>query len=387
MMQILSAAPTEPWRDPKRLWWLLSPALPALTLLCLLAVAHHSPSVLLWLPLFLIYGAIPLLDAVLGEDTANPPPEAVAPLQADLWYRFVVAAYVPLQYTVTLLGAWIAASQPLEPLAWLGLVLAVGSINGVGINTAHELGHKAPAWERWLARIALAPVAYGHFFVEHNRGHHLRVATPEDPASARMGESLWRFLPRTLIGGLRSAWSLEAARMRGRGLPVLHPKNHNLQAWAMTVLLFGALTALLGWKVLPFLLLQALYGISLLEVVNYIEHYGLLRRRDTCGKVEPCTPRHSWNSNHRASNLFLYHLQRHSDHHAHPARRYQALRHFDESPQLPTGYAGMILLAYCPPLWYRVMDPRVVAHCEGDLNRANIAPGRRDALLARWSTP
>ncbi|TNF62413.1 MAG: alkane 1-monooxygenase [Burkholderiales bacterium] len=385
-MQSVSAAPPEPWRDPKRLWWLLSPALPALTLLSLLAFLQSGAPAWLWLSMAVIYLVLPSLDAICGEDSANPPAEAVQALQADPWYRQIVAAYVPLQYAVTLLGAWIAATQPLDALGWLGLVLAVGSINGVGINTAHELGHKSPAWERWLARVALAPVAYGHFFVEHNRGHHRRVATPEDPASARMGESFWRFLPRSVLGGLRSAWALEAGRLRGRGLPVLHTGNHNLQAWSLTALLYGALTAVLGWQVLPFLIAQALYGISLLEVVNYIEHYGLLRCRDASGKVEPCTPRHSWNSNHRVSNLFLYHLQRHSDHHAHPARRYQALRHFDESPQLPAGYAAMILLAYWPPLWYRVMDPRVAAHCEGDLQQANLDPARRQALLARWST-
>ena len=384
-METVSAAPSEPWRDPKRLWWLLSPTLPALTLLNLLAFLYTGASGWLWISLVVIHLLLPVLDAAWGEDTANAPAQAVPALQADLWYRAIVAAYVPFQYAVTLLGAWIAATQALSPLDWLGLVLAVGSINGVGINTAHELGHKAPAWERWLARVALAPVAYGHFFVEHNRGHHQRVATPEDPASARMGESFWRFLPRTVVGGLFSAWALEAARRRGRGLPVLHVRNHNLQAWALTALLFGLLAAALGWKVLPFLFAQALYGISLLEVVNYIEHYGLLRRRDASGRVEPCTPRHSWNANHRASNLFLYHLQRHSDYHAHPARRYQALRHFDESPQLPSGYAGMLLLAYLPPLWYRVMDPRVVAHCNGDLDCANLHPSKRDALKAKWA--
>lgn len=147
----------------------------------------------------------------------------------------------------------------------------------------------------------------------------------------------------------------------------------------MTVLLYGGLVLWLGWTVQPFLLIQAFYGASLLEVVNYIEHYGLLRATGPAGRPVRCAPEHSWNSSHRLSNLFLYHLQRHNDHHAHPARRYQALWHFEESPQLHSGYAAMLLLAYFPPLWFRVMDARVLAHYGGDLRRANLQPGRRDA--------
>jgi alkane 1-monooxygenase len=141
----------------------------------------------------------------------------------------------------------------------------------------------------------------------------------------------------------------------------------------------------LGWWALPFMLIQAAYGGSLLEVVNYLEHYGLLRRKLVDGRYERCQPRHSWNSNHVVTNLFLYQLQRHSDHHANPTRPYQSLRHFEESPQLPSGYAAMLLLAYFPPLWFRVMDPRVVAHHGGDLSGAHLHGPRRAALLARWS--
>jgi alkane 1-monooxygenase len=292
--------------------------------------------------------------------------------------------FVPLQYGVTALGAWIAATQPLSAWGWLGLVLSVGGINGVAINTAHELGHKRSRWERTLALVALAPVAYGHFFVEHNRGHHARVATPADPASARLGESYWAFLPRTTVGGLRSAWQLETLRLGAVDRSPWDWRNHNLQAWALTALLYAALAAVLGPLVLLFLLMQALYGISLLEGVNYIEHYGLLRATGAQGRPVRCTPQHSWNSSHRVSNLFLYQLQRHSDHHAHPSRRYQALRHHADSPQLPAGYAAMLPLACVPALWFRVMDPRVLAHYGGDLRRAHLHPPQRAALLARY---
>ncbi|WP_374673118.1 alkane 1-monooxygenase [Ideonella sp.] len=378
----MSAPP--PWRDPRRHLWLLSPAFAAAAAWHLLSFWRSGELLWLWLLPAVVYGVIPLADALWGTDPRNPPETAVPALEADPYYRWVVVAFVPFQYAATGLGCVIAASMPLGIAGWAGLVLTVGGINGVAINTAHELGHKRPAWERWLARVVLAPVAYGHFFVEHNRGHHVRVATPDDPASARLGESFWAFLPRTMAGGLASAWRLEARRLAARGLPAWHPRNELLQAWSMTVALYAALAAAFGPGVLVFLAVQALYGASLLEVVNYIEHYGLLRAVQDDGRRERCDVTHSWNSSHALSNLFLYQLQRHSDHHAHPGRRYQALRHFDHSPQLPSGYAAMLLLAYVPPLWFAVMDRRVLAHYGGDVTRANLQPSRRQALLARY---
>ncbi|MBI3348872.1 MAG: alkane 1-monooxygenase [Burkholderiales bacterium] len=378
----IPAAPV--WRDAKRHAWLLSGLFPGLAWLQLWCYQTGGGVVWLWVLPGVTYTVIPLLDAWLGEDRGNPPDAVVPALEADRWYLGVLLLFVPLQFGMTLQGAWIMAREPAGPLGMLGfigLVLTVGGMNGIAINTAHELGHKHAAWERWLARVVLAPVAYGHFFVEHNRGHHRRVATPQDPASARLGEGFWVFLPRTLLGSLRSAWALEADRLGHQGLPAWHWRNECLRAWAMTVALYGGLVAWLGWVVLPFLLVQAAYGASLLEVVNYIEHYGLLRRPG-----ERCTPEHSWNSNHPVSNVFLYHLQRHSDHHAHPARRYQALRHFDSAPQLPAGYAGLLLVACVPPLWFRLMDRRVLAHYGGDLSRANLQPSRRAALQRRWGS-
>lgn len=375
------------WRDPKRWWWWLSPALPGLIWLNLLRFVETGHVFWLWLSPAVMYGLMPLLDALLGPDRSNPPESAVPGLEGRLWYRAIVVAFVPLQYGMTMCGAWIAASQTLTLVGWVGLILSVGGINGIAINTAHELGHKHPAWERWLARIALAPVAYGHFYIEHNRGHHRRVATPEDPASARLGESFWVFLPRTMAGSLRSAWALERTRLAGRSLGVWDWRNECLQAWAMTALLYAALAAWLGPGVLAFLAVQAFYGASLLEVVNYIEHYGLLRPPGPDGRPMRCGPEHSWNSSHRVSNLFLYQLQRHSDHHANPGRRYQALRHVEQAPQLPSGYAAMLLLAYLPPLWFRVMDERVMRHYGGVLERANLQPGRNAALRLRFPQP
>lgn len=381
-----SAPPSTPrWRDPRRYGWLLSAAFPGLVWLNLLRYERSGHEAWLWASTLGIFVLLPLLDALLPLDRRNPPPAAEPQLLADRWYRAVLVAFIPLQWGLTLQGAWLATHASLSLFGWIGLILSVGGINGVGINTAHELGHKQPRWERRLARLALAPTGYGHFYVEHNRGHHLRVATPADPASSRMGESFWAFLPRTMLGSLRSAWALEAERLQRQGHSRWHWRNECLQAWSLTVLLFGALGLWLGPSVLPFLLLQAFYGASLLEVVNYIEHYGLLRPLNPhTGRPVPCAPEHSWNASHSASNLFLYQLQRHSDHHAHPGRRYQILRHVDSAPQLPSGYAGMLLLAYIPPLWFRVMDPRLLAHYGGDIRRANLHPPQREALLSRY---
>ena len=366
----------EAWQD-KRWLWLLSPAIPLAFTGSLLAFVLTGQWWCMLLAPMVIHVFLPLLDRVFGEDFSNPPESAVAQLDADVFYRAMVWAYVPVQLIGTVLGAWIAVTQPLAWMGYAALVLTVGAINGIGIGTAHELGHKKEAVDRWLSKIALAPSAYGHFFVEHNRGHHKRVATPEDPASARMGESFWAFLPRSVWGSLQSAWTLEQERLNKQGMNVLHPQNHNLQAWGLTLVLFGVLVVWLGWMALPFLVVQAVYAASMLEVVNYVEHYGLLRQKDMAGRYVRCEPEHSWNSNHLVGNLLLYQLQRHSDHHAHPSRRYQALRHFANAPQLPAGYATMISVAYCPPLWFAWMDHRVMTHYGGDLGRVNVQASAR----------
>jgi alkane 1-monooxygenase len=235
-----------------------------------------------------------------------------------------------------------------------------------------------------LSKVTLAQTLYGHFYIEHNRGHHVRVSTPEDPASARFGESFWMFLPRSVFGSLKSAWELEKARMERLGKSPWHIQNDVLNAWIMSIVLFGALTVAFGWQVLPFLIIQAAYGASLLESVNFLEHYGLLRQKTASGRYERCAPVHSWNSDHIVTNVFLYHLQRHSDHHANPVRRYQTLRSMDGAPNLPSGYATLVGLTYFPPLWRKLMDHRVIDHYDGDITRVNIDPRKREKILARY---
>lgn len=382
----LSPTPAARWSDPKRYLWLLGPAIPLIGVGVLAAYWQTHQSWLLWVAFTLVHAILPLLDWLFGEDASNPPDSALQALENDRYYSWVLYAYVPIQIAVTIGGAAMIAMVDMPWYDMLGLAVSVGVINGVAINTAHELGHKKDKLDRWLARISLAPTFYGHFYVEHNRGHHKNVATPEDPATSRFGESFWAFWPRTVIGSLRSGWELEAERLKRFNKGVWSTDNENLQSWAMSVVLFGGLLIAFGVVVLPYLLIQAVYGFSLLEVVNYLEHYGLLRRKNPDGRYERCQPEHSWNSNHTVTNLFLYHLQRHSDHHANPTRKYQTLRHFEDSPQLPSGYAGMITLAYLTPLWFAVMNKRVIRHYKGDLERIQFAPSKREALMKKYAS-
>ena len=372
------------WTDPKRYLWLLGLIVPIAPFIAWGLAELTGLGVMWWAGPFIVFVLLPLLDQAIGKDSANPPDSVIKWLEEDRYYRWCTYAFLPLQFASLIFACAMWASGDLSFLASLGLALTVAMVGGIAINTAHELGHKRKSHERWLSKIALAQTGYGHFFIEHNRGHHVRVATPEDPASSRLGESFWEFLPRTVAGSLRSALHLERERLDRMGKPFLSMHNDVLNAWAMTVVLFGALVAAFGVGVLPWLVLQAVVGASLLEVVNYLEHYGLLRQKREDGRYERCRPEHSWNSDNIASNVFLYHLQRHSDHHANPTRRYQALRHFDGLPELPSGYATMILLAYATPLWFRKIDPLVLAHYRGDVTRANILPRKREKILARY---
>ena len=370
------------WRDRKRYLWLLGTVVPLFLFLGWGLVEATGLGLFWWIGPMVVYVLIPVLDVVIGDDNGNPPEEVLAWLENDRYYRWVTYLFLPCQYAAFVVGFWLITRH--DVVDGLGIATTLGMLNGIAINTAHELGHKKEHLERWFARIALAPCGYGHFFIEHNRGHHVRVATPDDPASSRLGESFWRFWPRTVVGSVRNGWRLEKTRLRRMGKRTWTLRNDVLNAWAMTLVLWAGLVAAFGFGIVPYLVLQAVLAFSLLEAVNYLEHYGLRRETLPNGRFERVTPRHSWNSDHLTTNLFLYHLQRHSDHHANPTRRYQSLRHFEESPQLPAGYAAMIVLAYVPPLWRKVMDGRVLAHYGGDVTRANIHPAKRAKVLARY---
>jgi alkane 1-monooxygenase len=374
------------YRDRKRRAWLLSVVFPLLPFLGMAAHAQTGMQIALGLPLLISYGLMPLLDALIGEDLSNPPEAVVPLLEEDRYYRWLTWAIVPMHFVALIGCAWWVGTHDLAWWAVVMMAYVAGTDSGLGINTGHELGHKNTPVEQWLARLVLAVPAYGHFTVEHGRGHHRQVSTPEDCASARMGENIYRFALRELPGGIARGWRLESERLARLGLSPWSPRNEMLQSYAITAVLQLGLLLAFGWVMLPFLALHNLIAWWQLTSANYVEHYGLLRDKLPDGRYETPKPHHSWNTNHLITNLALFHLQRHSDHHAHPLRRYQSLRHFEEVPQLPSGYFGMFPLAYVPALWFKVMDPRLMAlpHIQGDLNRVNIDPAARAAITARW---
>jgi alkane 1-monooxygenase len=289
---------------------------------------------------------IPLLDLAFGRGATPAGVDEIARLEGKPFFRLVLHAWVPIQLALIGWGAWLVGRGVLAPLDAVLFTLSVGLATGAtGITIAHELGHKRPALDRFLARVLLVTVSYGHFAVEHNRGHHVRVATPDDPASARLGEGFWRFLPRTLAGSLRHAWVLD--------------RREVAITWMATLSLAAALGAAFGPLAVAFFFGQSAMAVTLLEAVNYVEHYGLRREKLPDGRYERQAAHHAWDAYERLSNCFLIHLQRHADHHLHPSRPYAALQPQPQSPRLPMGYAGMIPLAFVPPLWFAVMNPRV----------------------------
>jgi alkane 1-monooxygenase len=376
-----AAPPATPYRDAKRHAWLLSLLVPAAVGAGPALLLWTGEPLTLWLPVLFLYGVVPLLDWRMGVDRSNPPESAVPELEADIYYRRITYALVPVLGMAFVFCAWFVARHELPWNGVLASVLTGGAVGGFAINLGHELGHKRTAREQWLAKAVLAITGYGHFLIEHNRGHHRDVATPLDPASSRMGENIYRFARREMPGAARRAWALEAKRLRGAGLPVWTWHNEILQTALLTAALWGGIAWWLGAGVVPFLLAVAFWSWFQLTSANYVEHYGLLRSQDANGRYESCKPHHSWHSNHAFSNWALFHLQRHADHHAHPLRRYQSLRHFENLPQLPSGYFGMFVVAYIPPLWFKVMDPRLLKVVQRDRARINFEPSEQARLV------
>ena len=313
-----------------------------------------------WITLAYTFGLVPLMELLWRPQA----PSTLAPAATDdrrhWFFDGLLYLNVPLQLGLLATFLWRLHTGHFSPSETLGATLAVGICGGaLGINVAHELGHRSKVWEQRLAQILLWSVGYLHFFIEHNRGHHRHVATPLDPVTARLHEPFWHFLPRAVGGELRSAWQLEAERLRRAGQPVWEAGNQMLQFGVAQLTLLGLIagffgpTGLLAWAG------AALVSLLLFQLVNYVEHYGLLRNRTATGGYERVQPHHSWNSEHALGRILLYELTRHSDHHYQASRPYQTLRHQPVSPQMPTGYPGMMLLATVPPLWFRVMNRRV----------------------------
>ena len=315
-----------------------------------------------WLTLAYAFGLVPLLEWLLPPAPAGPAAPAATEARRPAFFDGLLYLNVPLLLGV--LGYFLlrVRAGSFGPAATVGAVVTMGiCLAALGINVAHELGHRSRPAEQRLAQVLLLSCLYLHFFIEHNRGHHRHVATPLDPATSQLHESFWAFLPRALMGEYRSAWHLEAERLRRAERAAWSGGNQLLLFWAaqaaailLVITVFGS-AALLAW------LGAAAVGMVLFQLVNYVEHYGLRRRRTAAGAYERVQPHHSWNSEHALGRILLYELTRHSDHHYQASRPYHTLRCQPASPQMPTGYPGMMLLATIPPLWFRVMNRRVPA--------------------------
>jgi len=331
-----------------------------LSLFVPVAISFSVKGWLTWLPMLYVYGLIPALELLVPPDPRNLD-EAEAELRRrDPIYDYLLYLTVPLQCGF-LVWFFFAVSQP--GLSWLSLggrITAMGLMCGVyGINVAHELGHRSKRHEQWMAKALLLTSLYMHFFIEHNRGHHLRVATPDDPATARKNEWLPVFLIRSVVFSYLSAWQIEHKSLRKKGIAPLSLRNEMIRFQLIQLAALAAIAIAFSPLVMLYFVLAAGIGIILLESVNYIEHYGLVRHATKPCKYERTMPHHSWNSDHVFGRMMLFELSRHSDHHFIASKKYQVLEHFDDVPQMPTGYPGMIVLAWFPPLWFWVMNPRV----------------------------
>jgi alkane 1-monooxygenase len=311
---------------------------------------------LTFIPVIWAYFLIPLLEVFTKPDPKNIDAAEEELVKADRVYDYILYSVVPLHYA-SLIYFLFSLQQPgLTIIDYAGRVLTMGILFGVfGINVAHELGHRVKLFEQTLAKMLLLTAQYMHFFIEHNKGHHRKVATYEDPSSARLNESLFEFYFRTIPGVYISAWKIELNELKKKGHSSISIHNQMIWFLLLQVAFAGTILLLFGWNILLCYLIAAGFGIGLLEAVNYIEHYGLRRKEVAPGKYERAMPEHSWNSDHIIGRLSLFELSRHSDHHYLASRKYQVLRHHDSSPQMPTGYPGMIILAHIPPLFFKVM--------------------------------
>ncbi len=323
-------------------------------------LALYLPDGWSFLGLAYAFGLVPLLEVLLPISPANLSTIEEEAARKDPFFDALLYANVPIQWGLMGYFLYLVGFGNLSTLEWVGKTLSMGVACGaLGINVAHELGHRVKSLDRALSKTLLASTFYMHFIIEHNLGHHRHVSTDDDPASAERGVTLYQFLPRSVWGGYRSAWHLERERLAAKGLNFWSPDNEMIRFTLIQAALMLAVVLIAGIPALLSFLLASAVGIGLLETVNYIEHYGLRREKKTSGRYERVMPHHSWNSSHPYGRLMLYELTRHSDHHYLASRPYQILRHFEDAPQMPAGYPAMVLLATVPPLWFSVMNPRV----------------------------
>ncbi len=314
----------------------------------------------LYLPIGYAFLLVPLLDFLWAPDSSNMDKKIAELALHTPMYTWLLRFVLIAVYGCVCLAVLLLLNSNLETYELIGMILSLGLVlGGVGINVAHELGHRPNKFDQTLSKLLLLPSIYMHFFVEHNQGHHKNVGTEGDAATARRNEWLYQFWLRSVVTGYISAWQIENKRCQRKFGTAFTTKNQLIQFTLVEVVYFGAIALLFGIQIMVIMVLSGIVGLLLLETVNYIEHYGLERKKVNEHRYEKVEPHHSWNSNHLVGRLLLFELSRHSDHHYQPTKPYQVLNHHDQSPQLPAGYPGMMLLSLFPPIWFSVMNRRI----------------------------
>jgi len=312
-----------------------------------------------WSAVIFAFVMIPLIEFFVGRSKHNLTAEEQESKLDSGYFDALLYLNIPLLFGLVMAYLITITSGTFATADIVGKTLSVGIVLGACINVAHELGHKNSWYQQWAAKLLLLPSLYMHFIIEHNRGHHVNIATPEDPASSRKGEMVYAFWLRSSIMSYVSAWKLETKRLKRSDKSVISLDNEMITFHIIQGAYLGLVTYFFGFAGLLFAIAIAIVGFLLLETINYIEHYGLQRKKLANGRYERVDMRHSWNSNHEIGRIVLYELTRHSDHHFKANRKYQVLRHHDESPQLPLGYPGSMLMSFVPPLWFAVMNRKL----------------------------
>lgn len=348
----------------KKLWREGKYVLPIIVLPLIVLISFYGRGFWTFFAGIFAFGFIPVMDLIFEGNTDNLSEEEEKAERSKRFYDYLLYITVPMQFILLGIYLYRISHVDLQWYEYIGMTWAALLLCGViGINIGHELGHRTKKYEQFMAKSLLLTSLYMHFYIEHNRGHHKNVASPLDPATSRMNEPLYLFYFRSVFGGWMSAWRLEKRRLEKQNLSFWNPVHNEMLRFQLIqlVLCIGIFLAF-GWIGLLGFLASATGGFLLLETVNYIEHYGMLRHEISPGRYERVRPQHSWNSNHELGRIFLFELTRHSDHHYNAGRKYQLLRHFDNAPQMPTGYPGMMIISLLPPLWFKVMNRRVKQH-------------------------
>lgn len=375
------------YNDPKKYMWATATFTALMPVFAIWLFWQTGNELVLWFGFGFFYVLVPICENLFGLDTHNPPREAISPLRDDKFYSYIVFASMPIIYFSWIFNAWFISTTPLSTVGYAAVTIGTGMMLGGSLNAGHETGHRRDAASLFFARLFLSISFMGHFRIEHNLGHHVQVATTDDKATSKMGQNFYAFTLSELPGGYIRAWQIEKQRLNRKGQSAFNIYNELLQNWSLTFIMYGIILYTFGLHLLPFLLGAALFANLMLSSANYIEHYGLIRQKRDDGKYERVQPHHSWNANHILSNILLFHLQRHSDHHAHAERPYQCLRHFDTSPQLPYGYFTMYLLAWMPPLWFKVVDPLLAKQVGYDMTKAYIDEPYKDKAFKKYHQP